>query len=397
VFLTRDQRDRGSTATTTTATTLDTAPVISQATITSTTAAPTTTTAPPQTTTTLAETIVEPTTTVTEPPPPPPPPIPPIPEGAADLGNGVALPIPAGFVRASGALTSMVTLTNNQSVISAGSSIRQPGIDPMAITQEYVNAFDRTFDTIAYSPTARNATLPGEPPTDVYTTFFVTYDVATATSQSGTIEVYIRADGLVLVLSVYGPTGASGVLPSDAMQVVNDSFQVTPLVGEPAPLAEFAPFRVTSAHPAVVVDGLTTFSPTPGFTIVSSGNGRGVVTRDGVLDMQIDKYSGQVDTATVTASAQAVLAQRYTALAYSQLWRGDPDPWGVVHGAFTFIGTDADGRPGTGMIDLYLDPATANALVSFRTWANPNSENNPFPAETNYMLQSLLNSFTNIP
>ena len=113
--------------------------------------------------------------------------------------------------------------------------------------------------------------------------------------------------------------------------------------------------------------------------------------------MQVDRLSGQVDTATVTAAAQMVITQYYTGVAYSQLWLSDPDPWGVVHGAFSWTGTYVQGQRSAGMIDFYFDPATGNAYVSYRTWFSGVDDANPYPSESGFMLRTLFTSFTGIP
>ena len=353
------------------------------------------TTQPPATTTTLAATTTsslpadDVTTTA------PPPTVPAIPEGSADLGNGVALPIPDGYVQTNPP-GSMVTLTDNTSVIVANSAVRTPGIDPALVTQEYVSAFDSSFPTISYGPTAKNASLSGEPATDIYTTFFLTFDDATAVVQSGFISVYIRGDGLVLVVSAYGPNGYPGVLPSASVNAMNTSFQATPAVGPSSPLNEIPPFRVATVHTPVVVDGLVAFTAAPGFAPYGEPPPGRAMVSNGIEDVQADRLTGQADTSVVTASAQAIIGENYSDLTYSELALGDPDPFGVVHGAFSWTGSFSDGRRSAGIVDFYFDPSTSNAYVLFRNWFSGSDDSEPFPAASQFMLQSLFNSFTGI-
>jgi len=360
-------------------------------------AEPTTTVAP---VTTVPPTTVAPTATiddgVTTTTGAPVPSIPAIPEGSADLGNGVGLPIPTGFTQTSQP-GSMIALSDNTSVIVAHSAVRTPGIDPALVTQEYVNAFDNSFQTISYGPTAKNGSLTGEPQADVYTTFFLTFDDTTGAVQSGFINVYVRGDGLVLILSAYGPNGYAGVIPQANVDAMNLSFQRTPPIGPSTPLATIAPFRVATIHSSIPVDGLVAFTATPGFVPYGpTGEGRALVS-NGVEDVQVDRMSGQADTNVVTASAQAVIAQNYTGVEYSELSLGDPDPWGVVHGAFSWTGVFVGGQRSVGRVDFYFDPATANAYVAFRTWFTGADDSDPYPAASQFMLRSLFNSFTGIP
>ncbi|MEO6125666.1 MAG: hypothetical protein ABIR32_18350 [Ilumatobacteraceae bacterium] len=392
--VTRDDDD--STATDTTAQTVTTASAIPA---TTTTAVPdTTTTAVPETSTTVTETtVVESTTTVAESTTTVAT-IPAIPEGAADLGNGVALLIPAGFSQTTGGGGS-TTLTDNVSVIYAQTAVRSPGTDPGVLTQEYVNAFDPFFTTISYSPTAKSRSLAGEPATDVYSTYFVTFDGTTKAVQTGSIDVYVRTDGLVLVVSAYGPNGYQNVIPTASSDVLNASFLATPLVGAPQPLVPLAPFRVATIHPPVTVDGLVAFTAAPGFSIVGpTGQGRGFVT-NGTEDVQVDRTAGQADVSVVTSTAQGILSQNYTGIEYSELTLSDPDPWGVVHGSFNWVGFYVGGQRSVGNVDLYYDPATTNAYVMFRTWFAPDAANDadPSAAESQFMLRTLFNSFTIIP
>ncbi len=343
------------------------------------------TTAAPTTTAAAAETTVPAVTTT----------VPVIPAGAIDLGHEVYIPVPPGWTLSSEP-DAVVTLTDGTISVAVQALTRIPGENPADLVQEYIDTFDTDFETVSYGPTANIRRLDGEPAVDVYRTFYLTYDVASDFGLAGDVNVYIRGDGLSLIYDAYGPSDASGVFPTDAGAILLQSLQQAPAVDVTVPLTPLAPFRVTSVHPFVQVDGLVGFTAAPGFNVIASGNGRGFVT-NGPEDFQVDKVGAQPDTNAVAVAAQAVISQNYTGVTNSEIVLDDPDPFGVVHGSYAWTGTYVEGNPSAGAVDFYYDPATQNGYIVFRTWFTGADNSEPFPAHSQFMLRSVFNSFTTIP
>jgi hypothetical protein len=357
---------------------------------TATTALVTTTTSAGDPSTTSATTAATTTTPITTPIT-----TPAVPDGALDLGFGVYVPVPDGWT--TGAAGAMTQLTDGSTVVVAQTSVEPPGTDPALITQEYVNGFDATFETVGYSPTARVRTLDGVNPVDTYATYFVTFDASTGSIQSGYVDVSVRSDGLVLVYSVYGPDGQPRSFPSDAGEAMNAAFANAAPVGPTAALVQAPPFRVATAHEDVLVDGLVAFAAAPGFSVITEGDGTGFVTNNTIEDVEVDRITAQADTTAVTASAQAALAVNYSDLVFSEPVVDDADVYGVFHGRFTWTGTFVSGQPSTGIVDFYFDPGSTNALVASRSWFIVGDGGEPFVAASQFMLRSLTNSFTTVP
>ncbi len=347
------------------------------------TEAPTTTAIDTTTTTTVIETT---TTSV---------PIPVIPDGAIDLGNYVYIPVPAGWTLSSPP-GSAVTLTDATVSVSVSALTRPPGENPAAIVQEYVNTFDAGLDSIAYSPTVNVRRLDGEPAVDVYNTYYEIYEAAANRILAGSIQTYVRGDGLTLIYEQYGPTTATATFPIEAADAMRLSVQKAPPVNTSVTLTPVAPFRVTSVHPFVQVDGLVGFTAPPGFRVITSGANRGFVTND-IEDFQVDKVTGQADTNAVVATAQSVIAQNYTGVSNSVLTVSETDLYGIIHGSYQWSGTYVGGNVSAGAVDVYFDPATTNAYVIFRTWFTGADANEPFPTQSLFMLRSVYDSFTTIP
>ncbi len=342
-----------------------------------TTVAPTTTVAPE---TTIAAT----TTTVAT-----------IPAGALDLGYGVYIPMPDGWTMTNDP-ESVLTISDGTTSVAVQVLARTPGENPAVLVQEYIDTFDNDFESVGYSPSVNSERLESEPAVDVYSTFYLTYDAAADFGLAGQVNLYVRGDGLSLLYDVFGPSDQAGSFPTDAADMMRASFQQAQPVDTAVPLVPVAPFRVTSVHPFVQIDGLVGFSAAPGFEVISSGNNRGFVS-NGTEDFQADKVIGQPDTNAVVAAAQAVIAQNYTGVANSAVVLDDPDSFGVIHGGFTWTGTYVAGNPSAGGVDFYYDPASTNAYIVYRTWFTGVDGAEPFPAHAKFMLDTVFSSFTTIP
>jgi hypothetical protein len=274
---------------------------------------------------------------------------------------------------------------------------RLPGEAPADLTQEYVNTFDTDFDLVSYEPSRLLGRIGTDLPIYDYGVYYETWDPSDGVGVVGGIDEYIRADGLSALVDVYGQEEV-GNAPAEMWDGLEQSLTDAPPIDKPVAVTEAAPFRVTTTHPFIQVDGLVGFTPAPGFNPTVAGNGQGMAS-NGAYDFDVRKLTGQADVNAAVASAQAILAASYSGIAYGSPQTSEPDQYGVVQQGIDWTGNYVDGMPSSGAFDVFYDPSTQNAYVVFRNWFNtaPGDSTEPNKSESTFMYRSIFNSFTNIP
>ena len=341
-----------------------------------TTEASTTTTEPPTTTTAFA-----------------------VPEGAIDLGHNVYLPVPAGWSQINEA-SAPTLITDGTTKFGVQVLARDVGEDIVTLVQEYTNTFDTAYGATSFGPTRFIGPVKASSEINEYVTFYTTYDTGDAVGLTGTIDTFVRGDGLSVIIDVFSPSDTALTIPQDAYDAMLASLGAAPLLGPTAPLAVHDPFRVTSVTPVAIVDGLVGFSVAPAFTIVTQGavGSPFAQVTTGTEDFSVLKVAGQADINTVIATAQGNLAVNYTNIAYEAPTADAADSFGVLHGAFTWSGIySGDLQPSSGSINYYFDPATGNAYIAYRSWFTSIGPAEPSIPEAEFMLRSLYSSITTIP
>jgi hypothetical protein len=319
-----------------------------------------------------------------------------VPEGAIDLGHQVYLPVPDGWSQTDD--DQVTTITDGTTTVAVQVLAREPGEAPADLMQEYVNTFDTDFELVSYEPAGLLAQLGDDLAINDYSMYYQTWDPSDGVGLVGTIDTYIRADGLTAIVDVYGDENV-GTPPDEMWDGLETSLSEAPQIAAPVELTSAEPFRVTTTHPFVQVDGLVGFTPAPGFNPVTTGNGQALAS-NGTYDFDVRKLTGQADVNAAVAAAQAILAESYTGLTFAPPTPHDPDSNGVVQQGVSWSGTYVGGgQPSSGAFDVFYDPATQNAYVVFRNWFNvtPGDPTEPNASEGTFMSRSIFNSFTTIP
>jgi hypothetical protein len=305
------------------------------------------------------------------------------------------LPVPDGWTQTPD--DKVTIITDGTTTVAVQVLARLPGEAPADLMQEYVNTFDADFDLISYEPSR----LLGQIGTDLqiydYGVYYETWDPSDGVGVVGGIDEYIRADGLSALVDVYGQQDV-GQAPDEMWNGLEQSLSVAPPIDKPVAVTEAAPFRVTTTHPFVQVDGLVGFTPAPGFNPIVTGNGQGMAS-NGTYDFDVRKLTGQADLDATVGSAQAILAESYSGITYGSPESDEPDRYGVEQQSVGWSGNYTDGTPSSGAFDVFYDPSTQNAYVVFRNWFNtaPGDSTEPNTAESTFMYRSIFNSFTGIP
>ena len=319
-----------------------------------------------------------------------------IPAGAIDLGHGVYLPVPDGW-KTTNKPADVTTISDGKTSFAVQVLARPAGEDPAKLMQEYIDTFDTTFPTVTYGPSRYIGRIEGDMQIDEYGIYYATYDPSDGIGLLGGVYAYVRGDGLTAIYDVFGGEDV-GNLPDDAYNDFEHSLSAAPPLGNAVELTEREPFRVTTSHPNIAVDGLLAFTPAPGFNPITAGNGQGMAS-NGTYDFDVRKLTGQASLDAAVASAQAILAASYSGLTFGQPTNYDADSYGVTQRSVGWTGTYADGHPSSGAFDVFYDSASSNAVVAFRNWfdVTPGDTTEPNAAESKFMYRSIVDSFTNIP
>jgi len=361
----------------------------------------TTTTTESETSTTERETTTEPTTSTSEPetttattaytPP----------DGAIDLTHGVYLPLPEGWTRTDTPEDEVVEISNDTGLkVDAQALQRPPGEDPALAMQEYVDLFDSDFTAVGYSPATLRGTLGDESQLRNIGLYYraIGDDYA---GFDGAVYLLQRNDGLTVLLDYYAERGKDSMgLPDDDYSALIDSVLAAPALDDPVEFPEFAPFRVTSVHPSLIVDGLIGYALPPGWVDASAG---GAAITNNATDETVDaiKISAQPDAAAAAAAAQADFAARYPGFTFEA--PTEADAWQDLQRRDILVSAAADpaidGRPRSGAITVFYDPASQNALTYSRFWyADATSDGSePNPDATSFIFDTYTDSFDTIP
>jgi hypothetical protein len=189
-------------------------------------------------------------------------------------------------------------------------------------------------------------------------------------------------------------------LPDADYQVLIDGILAAPELDEPVEFGAFEPFRVTSVHPSLIVDGLIGFAVPPGW-VDASANGASI-TNNGVDGTVIAvKVSGQPDADAAAAAVQADFAARYNGFTYEA--PTTVDAWANLERRDIIIDAAADpaidGRRRFGSITVFYDRASQNAVSYTSFWyADVASDgSNPNTDATDFIFDTYTDSFDEIP
>jgi hypothetical protein len=347
-----------------------------------------TTTTVEETTTTTTSTTSTPSTTVAPP------------SDSIDLTHGVFLPLPAGWERTDDPEDEVVQISDGTLKVDAQALQRTPGEDPASAMQEYIDLFDTDFDTVGYSPVTLRSTMGDEDQLRNYGLYYRAID-ADFSGFDGAVYVLQRTDGLTVVLDYYAarPSESAG-LPDDDYSALIDSILAAPALDDPVTIPESAPFRVTSTHPSLTVDGLAALTLAPGW--VDQSVPGAVIGFDGTGEWAIaTKVSAQPDADAAIAAAQADLVTRYPGLVFEAATTSDA--WADLERRDANIATPGDPatdpRPRNGAISVFYDPATQNAFALTLLWyGDVNADGSePSPDATSFIYDVFTDSFDAVP
>ena len=313
-----------------------------------------------------------------------------IPAGALDLGDGVFVPVSAGWT---GTLENgVVHLTDGTVEVLAQVVLRQPGESPQLIIDEYVAGFIDPMGTVSARPVTLRWSTEAPRPATEYGFFYNTFDPAAADGQgfAGGVSAFIRNDGLTLMLDVWAPAAVTGSLPDDSFNALIDSFLAAPEVAIPAPLAMVPDFRVTSASATALVGPIAGFTVAPGFTVEASTPEYALAT-SATSEIAVLRSSGIADQEDSLVNGMAVVL---SLLPEAQFTNDEvlnaADSLGVAGSSISFTTPTRSGS-----VVVFFDTTTGNAysIVSVSDGAPGTSAD---AAALEFMEFSMANSFANI-
>ncbi len=346
-------------------------------------------TEPPTTLATEPPTTPSPTTVFTPPP------------GAIDLTHGVYLPLPEGWERTDEPGDEVVQISNSTGLrVDAQALQREPGEDPAAAMQEYIDLFDPDFAAAGYSPATLRGTLGDDSELRNIGLYYRLIN-PDYTGFDGAVYLLQRTDGLTIVLDYYADRNSESMgLPDDDYSALIDSILAAPPLDTPVEFAPFEPFRVTSVHPTLLLDSLIGFALPPGWVDASVPGA--AITNNAVDETVVAvKVTGQADAEAAAAAVQADLAARYAGFTYAapvevaawaNLQRRDINIDAVADPAI-------DGRPRVGVITVFYDPASQNAVSYSRFWYSDVTADGSDPNQdaTDFIFDTYTDSFNEIP
>jgi hypothetical protein len=231
-----------------------------------------------------------------------------------------------------------------------------------------------------------------------YVLFYVTAGNDGGPDLRGSISVYQRGDGLSAIVDMFhrGQPDTTP-MPDELFQPFYASFRAAPALGAYAALASPAAVRVTTAHPSIRVRGLAGFTAATGFTSMGTRDGYGGVS-NGTEDWEVDAITGQADINAALASAEAILATKYSAVTLAApIPVADPQP-GIHRLNLTWNGTyTANGKATQGTITVMFDAANKNAFALLDSWYTTADNQRPYAAQALFMWESFNASYTSIP
>lgn len=362
--------------------------------VTTTSTLPPTTSAPTTSPTTSAST----TSALTNPPTTSVPtlPAPSFPADALDLGQGVVVALPPGWMRTEDG-EDTITVSDGSAWYAARVAEHDPGDGPAALVQDVVDTFDRSYLSVSYTPVRYRGTVSGTLPADEYR---LAYSAITEDGDrlSGAIHAFVRGDGLTAVVNAWNMTDA---WPDEhpATDSITDGIERAltdaPELGTAATLPIVAPFRVESAHPLVTANGLAGFTVPPGFEAWTP------VTENGIT--LAGATNGATDVVAISMPAPATVEDVFDAVVgdlderYPGLVIDTPSPQGTRDGVSRlgagFAGT-LDGRPIAGGIDAWLVGGDTAYAFAYTYYADIELDgSNPDSLATQFAYSAYADSF----
>lgn len=317
-----------------------------------------------------------------------------------DLGRGVSIRLPADWERTDEPDDEVVQISDGTLRIDAQALQRNPGEDPATAMQEYVDLFDTDFDAVGYSPVTLRSTMGDDDELRNYGLYYRAID-ADFSGFDGAVYILQRTDGLTVVLDYYAERGEDGGgLPDEDYDALIQSILDAPSLGDPVTVPESSPFRITSVHPTITVDGLAALTLPPGWEDQSKDGA--AIGFDGTAEWAVAvKVSGQADAAAAYTAVVTDLGARYPGLvfgdgteadAWADLERRDGNIDGPADAA-------ADPRPRTGGLSVFYDPATQNAFGFALFWySDANADGSePSADATDFIYDVFTDSFDTVP
>jgi hypothetical protein len=319
-----------------------------------------------------------------------------VPASVLELGSGVHLPVAPGWERVSGP-EDPLTISDGTTWYTAEVTRRPAGEGPQPVLQEVVDAIDGDNAAVSYSPTRFVRTVGGPVPADEYTLVYSAIGLDGARF-SGTIQAFLRGDGLVMVVEAWQAAEAwpdEAVIPAEITSAVERSLTGAPKLGAAETLPVVAPFRLTSAHPVVSPRGLAGFTVPPGFEAwppVADGGIWVAGATNGSTDLMAIAMPAPDSVDEVFATVAADLDERYPGLVIDT-----PSPQGSRDGATRlgagFAGT-LGGRPIAGGIDVWLVEGDTAYAFDYSYYADIEADGaNPDPMATQFAYAAYADSF----
>ncbi len=385
VFLaTRNSDGKKAVTVTTTPDTTNSSDTTEPDTAAATTVAPTTTALAPTTTIAATTTVATAAPTTTTPFT--------LPAGAVDLGNEVYIIPPAGWTNTPDARSGANILTNGTEKVVLELAQRPLGESPAALGQVYLDTFDPSLEPVAVTESQSLPITSGAIPSVKYRVYYRTWD-PNGTNGSGLLGglyLYQRGDGLSMIYDVYSSAGGSMGVGSDAIQSLDSSFAAAPALGPVSALTSAPTFRLTTKTPPILVDANIGFTPAPGFTATpGDGSNFGQAAWDDYF-YDVSKFSGQANLDAALQQTKASLDTDYSNVTFGPV---QPQPGlddTVTRVGVSWTGTyTKNGGATTGVIDVYFDTTTGNAIGIDRNWYTLADGSEPHATEANFMFANL--------
>jgi len=331
------------------------------------------TTAPPTAPTPVAVTSDAPTSAV-------PPNVPPTdasatsapatPVGSEDLGHGVSVPVPDGWVVDERYEHGIVLADGADGWVAFETHVRPAGEDPLVLMQEYVDDFDAEFEAVTYGPMVSEPRRPLDPPISQHRVYYTTYDpsnVDRGRGLNGGVYVLSRGDGLCVVADIWIDTSAAGdgavEFPDSTTTAIEDRLSAAPPLGPFVELPTRDPVRLESVHTEVLVDELVGFTVAPGFDVVEDELGL-VKVANGTREFEVQRLDGQPSVEAALDEAERVAIAGYTDVNWDGRQDVGTDEYGVEQLTNTFNATwAADGEHCGGIVEAFFDPSTGSAII----------------------------------
>ncbi|MEQ1702836.1 MAG: hypothetical protein ABMA25_22235 [Ilumatobacteraceae bacterium] len=314
---------------------------------------------------TMAPVIVEPSTTVGSAPESTTPATVVIPDGATELGYGVYVPAADGLeVTGDDPYTFSSDASGNRTSLQV--LARDPGEDPNAVIQEYIDTWDADYDLVAYAPSVLRD--PGYKGHEALRYTSVTYSVFSSDpaqeNTTGVVFAIVRTDGLTVVGDLYGPQSDLSPTPYDSDTLAQSLADAPPVddAGEWYPAVSMTP---TSSHHQVVPP----FAPAARITLpddfdITTQNSNSIECSNGVQTVAAWRLDGVVDISQAVDGALAAINTTRATTAVGELSGPTGDNAGYLPlYVIDWSGTETDGSAATGRIRIVLDESTQRTVV----------------------------------